>query len=135
MRNGMGMAVGAARGGFLGLLIALLAVVPLQDMAWAARSKDQPEGLERHSPAGKLFRGMANAATGWMEIPKQISLKWQQAGPMEGVTAGLFRGVGYAVARSTVGGYEIATFPVPVPDGYRPVMEPEFVVPKDESET
>ena len=27
----------------------------------------------------KLFRGIANAATGWMEIPKQMSLVWQES--------------------------------------------------------
>ncbi len=76
----------------------------------------------------KLFRGIVNAATGWMEIPKQMSLIWQEKGPGSGLTWGFIKGIGFAVARSVAGGYEIATFPVPVPEGYRPIMQPEYVL-------
>ncbi|MCM8812107.1 MAG: exosortase system-associated protein, TIGR04073 family [Candidatus Omnitrophica bacterium] len=76
----------------------------------------------------KLFRGIANAATGWMEIFKQTSLVWQEDGPGVGLSWGLAKGVGYAIARSVLGAYEIVTFPVPVPEGYRPIMQPEFVM-------
>ena len=76
----------------------------------------------------KLFRGIANAATGWMEIPKQISLTWQETGPGTGLTWGFVKGIGYAIARSVVGGYEIVTFPIPVPEEYQPVMHPEYVL-------
>ncbi len=78
--------------------------------------------------ATKLFRGMANAATGWMEIPKQISRTWQQSGPGTGMTWGFVKGIGYAIARSVAGGFEIATFPIPVPENYRPIMQPEYVL-------
>ena len=78
--------------------------------------------------ATKLFRGMANAATGWMEIPKQISLTWHQTGPGTGMTWGFVKGLGFAIARSVAGGLEIATFPIPVPENYRPVMQPEYVL-------
>ena len=76
----------------------------------------------------KLFRGIVNAATGWMEIPKQISLIWQEQGPWMGSSWGIVKGLGFAVARSVAGGYEIATFPLPIPDGYQPLMQPEFVM-------
>ena len=76
----------------------------------------------------KLFRGIANAATGWMEIPKQICMTWQESGPSVGVTWGFIKGIGYAIGRSVAGGFEIATFPLPVPADYKPLMEPEYVL-------
>lgn len=76
----------------------------------------------------KLFRGIANAATGWMEIPKQIMLVHQEMGGGAAFSWGLVKGIGYAIGRSVVGAYEIATFPLPVPEGYVPVMQPEYVL-------
>ncbi len=76
----------------------------------------------------KLFRGIVNAATGWFEIPKQISLTWQESGAGPGMTWGLAKGVGWAVARSVVGAYEIITFPMPIPEGYQPILQPEYVL-------
>ena len=76
----------------------------------------------------KLFRGIANAATGWMEIPKQISITWQESSPGMGASWGLVKGIGYAIARSVGGAYEIVTFPFPIPEGYKPIMQPEYVL-------
>ena len=76
----------------------------------------------------KLFRGIVNAATGWMEIPKQMSLIWQDQGPGSGLTWGFIKGVGFAVARSVGGAYEIVTFPFPIPEGYQPIMHPDYVL-------
>lgn len=76
----------------------------------------------------KLFRGIANAATGWLEIPKQITLTQQTMGAGSAYTWGLLKGIGYALARSVTGAFEIATFPFPVPEGYVPVMHPEYVL-------
>ena len=91
----------------------------------------QPAFAEQETGAlviTKLFRGMANAATGWMEIPKQIAKTWDEQGPGIGLSWGLLKGVSFAVARSVAGGYEIATFPLPVPEGYKPIMQPEYVL-------
>lgn len=32
-------------------------------------------------------------------------------------------------ARIVVGAYELATFPIPAPKGYEPILQPEFVLP------
>lgn len=91
--------------------------------AWALGSEiDTLRGI-----GVKLVRGVVNAATGWVEIPKQISLIWQESGPGPGSTWGLLKGVGFAVARTAVGAYEIVTFPAPIPEGYLPILEPEYV--------
>ena len=76
----------------------------------------------------KLFRGIVNAATGWIEIPKQMSLEWQAGGASKGLTWGFVKGIGYAVGRSVVGGFEIVTFPIPVPEDFRRIMDPEYVL-------
>jgi putative exosortase-associated protein (TIGR04073 family) len=76
----------------------------------------------------KLFRGMVNAATGWMEVPKQMSLTWQESGPAVGASWGLIKGISYAIARSVAGGYEVATFLLPIPEDYKPLMQPEYVL-------
>ncbi len=76
----------------------------------------------------KLFRGIANAATGWMEIPKQMSLTWQGQGPGVGLSWGFIKGVGWAIARSVGGVYEIVTFPFPIPEEYKSIMQPEYVL-------
>ena len=78
--------------------------------------------------ATKFFRGIVNAATGWMEIPKQMIQTSQASGAAKGWTWGFAKGIGFAVARSVVGAYEIITFPVPAPEGYRPIMQPEYVL-------
>ncbi len=75
----------------------------------------------------KLSRGMVNLVTGWLEIPKQISAVWQESGAGPGMTMGFTKGLGFAVGRTVVGAYEIVTFPAPLPDGYRPIIQPEFV--------
>ncbi len=107
------------------LIAAVLAVGFLSVVApKAVYAEEDTGGLV----VSKLFRGIANAATGWMEIFKQSSLKWQESGPGVGLTWGVAKGVGYAIARSVGGAYEIVTFPVPIPEGYRPIMKPEYVL-------
>ncbi len=102
----------------------LLVVVVLMGAAGPAHAEQETGALA----ARKLFRGVANAATGWMEIFKQTSLTWQESGPGIGLSWGLMKGVGYAIARSVSGAYEIITFPLPIPEGYKPIMEPEYVL-------
>jgi putative exosortase-associated protein (TIGR04073 family) len=74
----------------------------------------------------KLGRGVVNAVTGWGEIPKQTVIGSKEDGLLGGV-GGFFKGIGLAVARSVVGGFEIATFWAPVPDRFEPVMQPATV--------
>lgn len=75
----------------------------------------------------KLSRGIVNLVTGWLEIPKQISAVWQESGAGPGMTMGFIKGLGFAVGRTAVGAYEIVTFSAPLPDGYRPIIQPKFV--------
>jgi putative exosortase-associated protein (TIGR04073 family) len=75
----------------------------------------------------KLGRGLANMLTFPLEIPNQISKTNNSDGPVAAFTWGLLKGVGMTGFRALVGVYETLTFPMPCPEGYKPILtEPEF---------
>ncbi len=84
------------------------------------------------SPAGaqtaarKFGRGMADVTTGFLEVPGNTVVETDQHGAAAGVPIGFAKGLGKLVARELVGVYEIVSAPFPVPEGYRPPMQPEF---------
>ena len=78
-------------------------------------------------PAKKLYRGVANIVTGWIELPKNIYDTSVEDNLFSGLTIGLAKGIGMAIVRTGAGVYETVTFPFPVPEDYAPVLEPEFV--------
>jgi len=80
----------------------------------------------------KLGRGTANVVTSAFEIPKSIQEKFYSNGPVAAGTYGLLDGVYKFLVRTVVGVYEIATFPIPFPADYAPIVEPEFLFSPDE---
>lgn len=74
----------------------------------------------------KLWRGTLNVLFCIVEIPLSISEEWQNMDPFTGVWLGTYKGTCKAVARASVGAFEVLTFPFPVPDGYKSPIEPEF---------
>ena len=81
---------------------------------------------QRWTPADKLTRGLGNGLFGFLEIPRQIFNTSQEDSWLAGLTVGVFKGVGYSVARMGTGVYEIVTFPIPLPEDYRPLIRPEY---------
>jgi len=77
----------------------------------------------------KLGRGIVNVLTGWIEIPKEIAEAWRETDPVSGFVVGGIKGIGYTIVRTVAGFYEILTFPMPFPENYGPIIEPEFVLP------
>ena len=75
----------------------------------------------------KLGRGLANVATGAIEIPKAVQETFYEEGPVAAVSWGLMDGVYKFFARTLVGVYEVVTFPIPFPADYAPIVEPEFL--------
>lgn len=75
----------------------------------------------------KLGRGVANMLTGWVELPKNIYNTSVEDNAFTGMTLGLAKGAGMSLVRTGAGIYEIATFPFPLPENYRPILEPEYV--------
>ena len=75
----------------------------------------------------KLGRGIANVATAPLEILRHPVLVDERDGRVAGLTIGLIRGAIWTVWRAVGGAWEVVTFPLPIPGGFRPVVEPEFV--------
>lgn len=90
-----------------------------------------PASAEEYNAASKLGRGLANIFTGWAEIPAEISRVVQKKGELAAIFVGPVVGLCKAVERTAVGFYDTITFPFPLPRGYKPVMEPEFVMGDD----
>ena len=75
----------------------------------------------------KLGRGVANTLTGWVELPKNVYDTSVEENAFAGMTLGLAKGAGMTLVRMGAGIFEVATFPFPVPEEYKPVLEPEYV--------
>ncbi len=80
------------------------------------------------SPTRKLGRGLANVTMGWAEIFTTTKRASEEHGYIAGCLYGLTAGIGRAIWRTSVGVYETITFPLPIPQDYQPIMEPEYVV-------
>ncbi|MBI2884860.1 MAG: exosortase system-associated protein, TIGR04073 family [Candidatus Omnitrophica bacterium] len=76
---------------------------------------------------GKLWRGVVNVLTGWVEVPKRIDETSTRSGPGSGATLGVLRGVGHGFVRTIAGAYDTVTFVFPAPPDYAPLIQPEYV--------
>ncbi|MBI2884735.1 MAG: exosortase system-associated protein, TIGR04073 family [Candidatus Omnitrophica bacterium] len=94
-----------------------------------------PAAADGRQIVRKLGRGLANAGGGVLEIPVNIYAMNQERGPVAAMSWGLLIGLGRTIARTVVGVAEIVTFPFPIPQGYEPIMQPEFLLhPEDVQE-
>jgi len=78
-----------------------------------------------YNPATKLGRGLSNAATCWIEVPKQVWLVSKDRDPFTGLIYGSAKGVGYTIVRAASGVYDTAFFLLPPYDA--PLTDDEFV--------
>lgn len=101
---------------FIGIIVAILLVLNIA----ASESYAQ-------NPAEKLKRGLINTLTGWVELPKNIYDTSVEDGRLSGLTVGFAKGVAMTVVRTGAGLYEMVSFMFPIPEGYKPVLEPESV--------
>ena len=85
----------------LGLVVAIAALISLN--------------VSAADPFRKLGRGVVNVAAGALEIPMKIYDVNKEEGGLAALTYGLFKGIGYFVAREVIGVVEIVTFPMPLP--------------------
>ncbi len=80
-----------------------------------------------NDPGKKLGRGICNMFTFPLEFYTQFADVNNDFGLFAGVTWGIIKGVGMSAVRLVVGAYEVATFPIPIPRDYMPILtEPEF---------
>lgn len=85
------------------------------------------QSASAEDPFTKLGRGVANALTGWVEVTKSIYQTSVEENPFAGLTSGLAKGAAAAFKRTGAGLYDVATFPLPVPENYSSPIEPEYV--------
>ncbi|HPX62160.1 MAG TPA: exosortase system-associated protein, TIGR04073 family [Deltaproteobacteria bacterium] len=104
----------------LALLVAFVLAVPL-----TASADEKPETIVEKM-AVKFTRGLANAATCVVELPKQTILSVQEMGGV-GYVVGPLKGIGMTVYRGVLGAAEAAFFLVPQPGYYDPMTDPPYV--------
>jgi len=123
LKNKLGRAiVDGMKAKLIGLLLIFTFLIPIG--AWAqTQNEDAPQG---QNALRKLCRGFANVLFGIVEVPNQITKVTSAHGGGAGVTYGVGKGFCRWIGREFTGVYEIVTFPVPFPHGYKPVMKPEF---------
>lgn len=102
------------------LLFACLLALP-----FAAFAEQQPEMITEKM-AVKFTRGMANAVTSVVELPKQTVLTVRDMGA-PGYLVGPLKGIGMTLYRAFIGVAEVAFFLVPQPGYYDPMMDPPYV--------
>ena len=73
----------------------------------------------------KLGRGLTNASSGWLEVPKAIYEESKEHNPLIGLTYGTGKGAIKCVGRTGVGAFEAGTFLAPKYD--ETMLEPEYV--------
>ena len=103
----------------LGVLLVVALLTPL-----ARAETDQPPS--GHNALRKLGRGVSNVLFGIVEMPNQYTKAVSDHGGAAGITYGVPKGFARWIGRELTGVYEIVTFAVPFPRGYKPVMKPEF---------
>lgn len=99
-------------------------------MAWADEPSSTQAGEESswaYRVGKKLLRGTTNFVTGWVEVPKQIYLVGHNEGWVTGAIRGPIDGLGWFIARTVGGAYEVLTFLIPLPPKYQPMFTPEYV--------
>jgi putative exosortase-associated protein (TIGR04073 family) len=90
-----------------------------------ATADQQPEVIVEKM-AVKLVRGVTNAVTSIVELPKQTILTGREMGAV-GYIVGPIKGVGMTLYRAVIGVTEAVFCMVPQPGYYDPLIDPEYV--------
>lgn len=102
----------------LKVIIIFVAVLMILNIASAGYAQDMGK---------KLFRGVINIASGWVELPKNVYVIGMEQNFASGMVIGVPKGILMAVVRTAAGIYDTLTFPIAFPKDYKPVLKPEFV--------
>lgn len=95
--------------------------------AWGAESTAERIAL-------KAARGVDNTVLGLIaDWPKTVYYQSRDHGLPYGLTVGSVQGLLVGLMRTGVGIYELATFPLPLPAGYRPLLSPQFSLEPEET--
>ena len=78
------------------------------------------------TPARKFVRGLAGMTAAFLEVPGNMVHETDERGAAVGIPLGFAKGLGMIVPRVLVGVWEFVTAPFPLPEGYEPILEPEY---------
>ena len=106
------------------LLSALLSAFVV--MGPGPANADQLPEMIAEKMAIKFTRGITNAVTSIVELPKQTILTGRDMGPV-GYIIGPIKGVGMTFYRGVIGIVETVFCMVPQPGYYDPMIEPAYV--------
>ena len=108
----------AIAGGSL-VAIALLAAPAAAETPYP---KSYADGATR-----KLGRGVANLLTSPGELARLPIIVTEEDGGLAGSSVGLAQGFRAMAWRGLVGAFEVATFYLPLPNDFAPIVQPEFI--------
>ena len=93
--------------------------------AWLPMSANAEQQRESYGEqiGYKAMNGMANVATGWIELPKSIISISNEHNVAFGATFGLLQGTMHTLSRTLSGALDVATFMIPS----KPATHPDFV--------
>ena len=109
----------------VGLLVQ--GVVAAESPSGQGESDPVDQLLVRHSlhlALEKLGRGVGNVIGGWLEVPLNIQKRYHPSDMLTSSLAGAGVGIVKGVVRTGVGLFEAATFCIPYPEGYAPILPP-----------
>ncbi|MCQ9206368.1 MAG: exosortase system-associated protein, TIGR04073 family [Omnitrophica bacterium] len=95
-------------------IVALFLVVAFTSVSFAAEAR----------PINKLGNGLNNLLTSWMDIPRQVKAVSEEQDAFAGMTYGVVKGIGLALARTIAGTFDVITFPFEPYD--QPAMDPIY---------
>ena len=109
-------------------LVSMLIVVSFIFCVPAVAGADE----DTDGPLKKLGRGIANAVTCPLELPKGMEDAKQENGWFAALSWGILMGTYNTAKRFVVGLYEVVSFPIPFPADYKPILtDPEFMWDED----
>ena len=85
-----------------------------------------PAAADTYNAPRKFGRGLAAMTTSVLEVPGNMVAETHARGAAEGIPLGFVKGLGMIVVRTPVGVYETLSAPFPAPEGYRPIIRPEY---------
>jgi len=106
----------------IAILVIAACVLAVTMPAFSEEAKTPQEPEIPGNPINKFGRGMCNLVTFPMEIIEQSKRVKAEYGSTAGMSYGMGRGLLMAGVRAIVGVYEVATFFIPYPVGYKPIL-------------
>lgn len=100
--------------------ILILSILAFSPCLYAA------EMAQKNTAIHKLQRGFVNIALSPVEVSAELAKEKKVDSAVPSWGTGILRGSFYAVGRALSGVYDIVTFPVPIPQNYESLVEPEL---------